>query len=419
MAMMHGSHSAPELRVPWILRALAGRHAPQPEEQPGHFAALPPQLSLDLIRETRERFSDVELRRLFRETAKAILADAADATQSIGLMLVAMATFVVRRQTLKRFLDATEMDRLVAQGYLKPVLRDEDETVLFVRLPELLASEASVVLGLELRQLVRQDSAKAAEWLVTLTSRIPLGEVIAAYAVVDAFLSASEGLPSTFLSALMKKAPQPKAILPGTKATTFLPSVGVVDITFQDDGSLNVEANGQRRVIMPTPDEVPIQLIENYHPWLILSHLAGLHLGIEHEGELRRFDLALLTEVGGCPHVLRRSNGPSATSGVMTFDIPGYGEIACPRNGIVEPITYALFKFLSTEGPQWGNWIQEAVDRGSLALLARIYVALRQVERLSGDGLDAWANKMLTEHIDPAFTKKLLNPTDSAEPSED
>lgn len=41
-----------------------------------------------------------ELRRQFREVARAVLQNAEDTDRPIALMLEAMATFVVRRQTL-------------------------------------------------------------------------------------------------------------------------------------------------------------------------------------------------------------------------------------------------------------------------------------------------------------------------------
>lgn len=58
MAVMHGGRSSAELRVPWILRALGGRYAPEPGEQPNRAAVLPAQLSLDVIAHARECFTD-------------------------------------------------------------------------------------------------------------------------------------------------------------------------------------------------------------------------------------------------------------------------------------------------------------------------------------------------------------------------
>jgi hypothetical protein len=137
LAIMRGGRFAAELRVPWIIRALGAQYAPRGGEAPENRAAvLPAQLGLDLVGHTRERFTDDELRRLFREVAKAVVADAKDRKRPIGLMLQSLATFVVRRKTLRKFLEADEIESLVTRGYLKPIIHDSGEAVLFVRLPQ-------------------------------------------------------------------------------------------------------------------------------------------------------------------------------------------------------------------------------------------------------------------------------------------
>jgi hypothetical protein len=205
MAVMHGGKSAAELRVPWILRALGGRYTPEPGDPPDRAVVLPAQLSLDLINHTRERFKDDELRRQFREIAKAVLRDAEDTKRPIALMLESMATFVVRRQTLLQFLALSELESLMTRGYLKPSTHASGEAVLFVRLPELLASEAAIVLASNLLPRARQDAAEAATWLVALTSRLPLGDIIAAYSFADA-ARGDVGIPLDVVSALRNAA---------------------------------------------------------------------------------------------------------------------------------------------------------------------------------------------------------------------
>src|SRR5258708_19808602 len=64
IGFMLGALASPELRQPWILRAIS---APMFESvnqpPPGQSIALAPLLSVDLIRHARRRFSDPELRR--------------------------------------------------------------------------------------------------------------------------------------------------------------------------------------------------------------------------------------------------------------------------------------------------------------------------------------------------------------------
>jgi hypothetical protein len=330
------------------------------------------------------------------------LRDAEDVKRPIALMLEAMATFVIRRQTLRQFLELSEIESLITRGFLKPVLHASGEAVLFVRLPELLASEASIVLASDLVERARKDAAEAAKWLVTLTSRLPLGDIIAAFSFADA-VRGNVGVPLNVVSELVAMPPKQTPITPGMKAAIHIPGVGMMEMTFQADGSFVGELEGRQRTFPADPDEGTGQLMGNYHPWLILSHLAGQRMVIDRAGEAIRIDLPLLAKVGACPHVLRRPDTVLEVRGVPTHRVAGYGEVVCHAAGIVEPITFSLFKMLSTEGPEQETWIQEALDEGSLALLTRVDIALRETAKLADDVLRPWAERVRTERIAPAL----------------
>lgn len=406
MAVMHGAKSAPELRVPWILRALGGRYAPQPAEKPNLARMLPAQLSLDLINHTRERFSDDELRRQFREIAKAVLRDAEDVNRPIALMLESLATFVVRRQTLRQFLELNEIESLISRGFLKPVLHASGEAVLVVRLPELLASEASRVLASDLIERASKDSSEAARWLVASSSRIPLGDIIAAYSFADA-ARGSAGLPFNVVSELVAIPPRQTPITPGMEAVMHVPGIGMMKVTFQADGSVVGELNGRSHSFPADPNEATSELTADSHAWLILSHLAGQRIGIQRGDDVIRVDLGLLRTVGAYPHILRRPDSFLGPGGVLKHDIPEYGEVVCHAAGIVEPITFSLYRMLSTEGPDQKEWIQDALDEGSLALLTRMDIALRETAKLADDEKRTWAERTLAEQISPALDKSL------------
>lgn len=406
MAIMHGGRSSRELRVPWILRALGGRYAPEPGEQPGRAAVLPAQLSLGLIAHARERFTDEELRRQFREIARAVLRDVEDKKRPIALMLEAMATFVVRRQTLLGFLPHSEIDSLLRRGYLKPSLHSSGESVLFVRLPELLASEASIVLASDLIERGRADAAEAARSMVSVTSRLPLGDIIAAHSFADA-MRGSTGVPLDVVAELVRMPPVRTPIKPGMKAAMHVPGIGMMEMTFQADGSFVGEFDGQQHRFPADPDEGPGELIGHCHAWLILSHLGGQRIGIVRGGETERIDLAILSEVGRCPYTLRRPDLEFEGRGISTHQIPGYGEVVCNRAGIVEPITFSLFRRVSEEGPELEGWIEAAVEDGSLALLARLDIALRETAKLADDVRRPWAERMLSDLVASALNDAL------------
>ena len=402
LAIMHGGRFAAELRVPWIIRALGAQYAPRDgEARKNRAAVLPAQLGLDLVGHTRERFTDHELRRLFREVAKAVVADAEDRKRPIGLMLQSLATFVVRRKTLRQFLEADEIESLVTRGYLKPILHNSGEAVLFVRLPELLASEAADILASDLEGRARKDPAEAAEWLASLSSRLPLGDIIAARSFVDA--AGRSGVPLNVVAALIETPPKMVPINPGTKAVLHMPGVGMIDVTFQADGSMVAEVDGKRETITADPDDDGQGLMSNFQPWLILSHLAGQRMAIEREDKMQRVDYSLLIEVGTCPYLLRRPDTDFVGRGVPTHQIPGYGEVVCHAAGIVEPITLSLFKMLSSETDAAEGWLHAAVERNSLAMLCRLDIALREIAKLGDTAKRDWAKQMLEQLIAPAL----------------
>jgi hypothetical protein len=128
---------------------------------------------------------------------------------------------------------------------------------------------------------------------------------------------------------------------------------------------------------------------------------------IDREDQTHRIDLPLLGKVGTCPHVLRRPDTLMQGHGVLTHQIKGYGEVVCHAAGIVEPITFSLFKMLSTEGREQEAWIQDALDEGSLALLTRVDIALREMAKLADDVKRPWAEKVRSERIAPALEKAL------------
>ncbi|MGA7455573.1 MAG: hypothetical protein WBW73_31490 [Rhodoplanes sp.] len=82
--------------------------------------------------------------------------------------------------------------------------------------------------------------------------------------------------------------------------------------------------------------------------------------------------------------------------------------LACHKAGIVEPITLSILKFLGNAGTAATAWIEEAVQRKSLPLFARIDIALRRISD-RGDTPEArWARETIEKTINPAF--KLFPP---------
>lgn len=222
------------------------------------------------------------------------------------------------------------------RGYLKPSLHASGEAVLFVRLPELLASEASIVLASGLIERGRADAVETARSMVSLTSRLPLGDIIAAHSFADA-MRGNTGVPLDVVSEMVGMPPERTPITPGMKAAIHVPGIGMMEMTFQADGSFVGESDGQRHTFTADPGEGPGELIGHSHAWLILSHLAGQRIGIVRGSDTERIDLELLAEVGRCPHPLRRPDSVFEGRGILTHHIAGYGEVSATRPASSNP----------------------------------------------------------------------------------
>jgi hypothetical protein len=101
--------------------------------------------------------------------------------------------------------------------------------------------------------------------------------------------------------------------------------------------------------------------------------------------------------------VLRRPGGNPDVVSVLTHEIANVGSIVCHESGIVEAITWSMFKYFCAEGPNATKWVNEAVGRKLLPLLARVDIALRHVAQTAEPNVSSWASLMLETLVRPAF----------------
>lgn len=403
MGIMKGGEKSPELRITWILRAVASHIVSEKRYADTNLAAaLLPLLSLDLIQHTRDQFSNDELRILIHAVAEAVLHDAQDKTRPMALVLVSMATYVVRRKTLLKHLTHGDMEHLVQQGYLRPVMHESGEATLVVRSPELLASEAADIVGVQLAKDIGSDPTAAAKSLADLAAAIPLGDIVAAQAVLDA-AHRNGGLPLNLIMELIRLKPKRHVMAARTKAAMYFPGIGIMNVTFERDGSIVVETRGKRFTLEEAGNDMPVTY-SDVHSWLILSHLAGHAFALEGAGKPGpRVDPMILTEVGTCPFVLRAVSPDPEMIGITSHQTDE-GEVVCEKAGMVEPITVSIFKFLSTLGEQAEDWLDDAIERNSFPLLMRIHTALDQMEDSANASNAAFARRMLDDSINPALS---------------
>lgn len=410
--IIDGGQSAPEYRIPWVIRALVTHIVGSPNYKNAFLAAgLPPLLGPDLLRETRERFGhDYEIRHGFQALAEALLADLADTNRPMSTILESMVTFFVRRASTRRFIESTDIRDMVDRGFAKLSVNEADEPVVIPRLPELLASELALLLSAGLADKLSSAGAKAsAEWFVTQCAALPLGDVIGAQAILDCSVK-SGSLPMDLIQYMLNARPRVEKIRPGKRIAMYHPDAGLVDLTFRENGTIFARAKGWQTVISPDEaEEFGDEVFGQIESWLILAHVAGYPILVEsRDGKLLgRVDPALLMEIGTCPFVLRRPVADQELNAVLTHEIEGHGSVVCHNAGIVEPITFSILKFLGHERERTRGWIDEAVNRNSLPLLSRIDIALRHLADGGDTPKAGWARNLLKDSIQPALSSYL------------
>jgi hypothetical protein len=403
IAFIHGAMVAAELRAPSMLRAIAAAITDDRAHREGQGVAIfPPLLGLSLIGYARQ-FNDLDLRRKLRETAKAVLKDSEDSNRSPALKLESVGLFVVRNQTLERFLNRPDIESLVTTGVLKPGVDGSGEATLYIRLPEVLASELSRLLAEDLAKKIPKSAKKAAAWLAKTAAALPLGDIIAAQAVFEA---ATTGIVTlSFVNELVNVPPREEKANPGLYAM-HVPGRGLRTLHFQEDGCLLWTENGEEYVVQPEPGEGIGSFVVDMSSWLILSHLAlrPFEMGTPDGNGRERVDPFLLLEIGTCPQVLRGPQNDPAQNAVLVHDVPGHGSIVCHKFGVVEPVTLAITRLLGSNWVDAGDWINLAIGIGSLPLTMRVYTALQHVASISSTK-ERWANKMLEKVVEPALRR--------------
>ncbi len=411
--LMHGADMTPEYREPWVLRAISGYgHAALTGKPDTQALSLPSLLGPRLMQLVRTRFAnDHELRRRFRGLARSMIADAQDRTRPPEIALQQMEMGVIRRAAVRAELEPDDLQWLIDHGFVRPDMHDVAGATILIRLPELLASEMAHALADEIVQRSKNDLHEAAAWISGAASNLPLGEVVAAQALVDAAKRPS-GLPVGLITALVDIPPEREVLDAGGHYALALPDGTLVDIKHQLDGKAFVVIEGVHHEIDLGDDEQVAY--KNIHPWLILSHVASTPFEVEGEHGARREDPNLLLQIATCPMPLRGNRGPQSLRMLPTVDLPNGISIVDSEAGIIEPITLGILDYLSGDEDQADNWVATAAHSGSIALLSRVHTALGVLAAFETHARSEWAKSQLSAVILPKLGEAL---NDAEEPS--
>lgn len=404
--MMHGAKLSKEFRSPWVLRAATSHIVRQPKHGDPHVAGgIPPLLSLGLIGLARGSFN-YKARETFQAIATAALEDAMDVKRPISLILESAETYVVRKKTLKKQLSESDITDVVDHGFLKSIIHKSGEPLLVALIPELVASEASVVLARQLIQRARQSSEKTAIWISRIAANLPLGDIVAAHAFIDA-AKLDQGIPLDVIASLMGCSPRKEVLKEGSKFAVHMPETGTLHLTTRANGYTVRTTRGNELFIPFDPEDATATFYADVHSWLILSHLAGIPLAAVNEKDnedIQRIDPYILMKVGKCPMVLRRPSADPDMNIIPEHDFQDHGSIVCHKAGIVEPITLSIFNFLCGEANGAEEWVKAAVASNSLPLLARLDIALRAASEMADENISQFAQAALDNWISPAMS---------------
>lgn len=409
---MQGADKADEYRQPWLLRSIAAGVVEAPERAKGMTALLPPLLSLDLFRHTREQFIQEELAEQAATFARAVLDDYGRSDRSPDVSLRSMHNFMVRKATMRDHADSAELAAMERSGFAGSTLDIGNRTIVTGRIPELIVSELARQIAEELANRMgdKQADANAADWLVATTARLPYGDIIGAQALVD-LVEQLSGISVAFINALLQRTPKIRPIKPGTKAIVWMPNVGELIMETRADGVIMIKKPGWHKELELPADEAAVSY-SDLDAWLILSHLASVRIGVRSVDENRFvgvIDPAILALIGTCPIVLRRVPEDLERSSHHTHDGPDGAQLACREDGIIEPVTFSLLRFLEREQENADEWLEESCNEESAPLLNRLSQALAMLARLNPHTSRAkWANAQLGNLVNPALKKALV-----------
>jgi hypothetical protein len=342
----------------------------------------------------KQRFEQQQdLRDRYGAFANALLKDIAD----LHFSSESIFSFICRRETLLEYLHQSEFREAIDCGEFKTLLLFDEVRGVTAQIPELAAVSLSHRLSASLLQRLDKDRTGAIDFFVNMCSRLPLGDVIGAHALVEAAIQRG-GLPVDVLTALLNRPPQKKGFEPGAHLRIVL-SDRLVDVDVDPSGQLIVIApDGQCPRLEIDDDET---MITDMMPWMVLSYFAAMPIkAINENSELvGRLDAHVLETVAACPVVLRNPL-PGIPDSLMTHRIPG-ASVVCHKEGIVEPITLALYH-AATSGPERGEYLVErALASGSLSFLLRLYIALNMVSHLVGQARQRWARGLVENQLTP------------------
>jgi hypothetical protein len=354
----HGAQYNEEYRNPRVLRILASNvlHYKPSKNKANKAFFIPSVTTVDFLGFAWEYIaSNPSLRMDLKKLVKAFIQDKSFREADPELSLRSHGRGYITYETAENELGSERLTRLLSQGHISLINYKSGNVLVIPKVPELFASPAGYYLANEVINLIRQNQIdKAYEYLINESNSMPYGDIVGAMAIIEVTKSEESFLTSAIYKLVQDK-PHVKNPPKDWRPLIEIPKLGAIPIQIKDltDG----------------------HIISNYHPWLILSHLANFPMALK-DGS-RNIQTALFDEVGSFPEVLRRPD--SISSKVMkrfhVHEMTDIGTILCHQTGIVEPITQAMLKGFYEIPDEMLQLCRDAVDKKKWILSWRLYLA--------------------------------------------
>ncbi|MCB1802286.1 MAG: type I restriction enzyme HsdR N-terminal domain-containing protein [Gammaproteobacteria bacterium] len=396
-----GAEYAEDYRAPWVLRTIYDDAARDPRHQnPNGALLLPPALGLELVDAARRSYANqVDLLRGYRVLARCTLAD--DGALSAELALAAANGFVIRQDALSDEARHAVAD-LSSKGAVRSYRHAGGEDIVVPTIPAAFLAELADAAGDELARRAAVSPQEAGAWLGHRLVAVYLGDLVGAQAI-HSMAEKTGGFSSGIIDGLLAIEPTEEPVENALVATAA-PNGRLIHMKIEGEKAWLSNRHGDA---IGEPLDLGADrphMYGNTTAWMILGQLARLPtamVGIDSQ----RMDAWILLNIGKCPFPLLRANEEGL--GHLVHDLGDRGRVLCHDRGPIEAATQAMADLFSRPWTHADEWVDAAIETGSLPLLHRLTIALRTVRLRNIHDLSDWADVTLRERVLPTLSAAL------------
>ncbi|WNG54756.1 type I restriction enzyme HsdR N-terminal domain-containing protein [Archangium gephyra] len=353
-----GAQHNRELRAPRLLRVIGASVESQGISRSSPIGGLAiitrvrPITDVGLLDEAwKELMPTPELRADLQRLALAFLEAPVPAAPEVAIISEQLGRTAVQLEVAEGVLGEERLRRLEEQGYVRLVERGSARFFILVKIPELLAAAASILIANRLAS--ETDDAVIYQRFLIETQRFPLSDVVGARTL---WLLGHQAPPrfSSLFYALFDDSPEE------------------APLDERDHVSL---VTGDASIPLKVSHPTAQRTLGNTHPWLVLSHLAEFPMGTDMEGSSP--NVSIFEEIGATPYPLQRSDTVILEDmrPLHIHHFHGGMSFFCRQDGLVEPITQAMLLHLFFAPAEMVSLVERAVKNDLVHLVWRLWTA--------------------------------------------